>query len=53
MSQSQSNTSQNDDESSSGDEGLPPLEANTNRLIPTGSRVDTESDSDSDSDTNS
>ncbi|XP_075500352.1 uncharacterized protein LOC142538920 isoform X2 [Primulina tabacum] len=44
-----SSTSQNDDESSSGDDGLPPLEANTNRLNPMGSRVDTESDSDSDS----
>ncbi|XP_073042832.1 uncharacterized protein [Primulina eburnea] len=47
--QLQSNTSQNDDESSSGDDGLPPLEANTNRLNPMGSRVDTESDSESDS----
>lgn len=44
----QSCTSQQDDASSSEDEGLPPLEANTNRLNPL--QWHTESDPDSDTD---
>ncbi|KZV27052.1 hypothetical protein F511_38885 [Dorcoceras hygrometricum] len=51
--QLQSNASQNDYESSSGDDGLPPLEVNTNRLNPMGSHADTDSNSDSDSDSDS
>ncbi|KAK6121957.1 hypothetical protein DH2020_044296 [Rehmannia glutinosa] len=46
-------TSQQDDEGSSDDDGLPPLEANTNRRNPLLSRLDTESESDSDTDNDS
>ncbi|KAL3837827.1 hypothetical protein ACJIZ3_022418 [Penstemon smallii] len=48
-----SSTSDKDDENSSDDDGLPPLEANTNRLNPHQSRLDTESESASDSDIDS
>ncbi|KAL8539397.1 hypothetical protein ACS0TY_001137 [Phlomoides rotata] len=40
--------SHNDDECSSDDGGLPPLEANTNRINPLLSQLDIESESDSD-----
>ncbi|EYU35193.1 hypothetical protein ABFS83_06G122000 [Erythranthe nasuta] len=41
-------TSQKDDEDSSDDDGLPPLEANTNRVNPLKLYVESESDSDDD-----
>ncbi|PIN01462.1 hypothetical protein CDL12_26031 [Handroanthus impetiginosus] len=47
----QSCTSQQDDEICIDDEGLPPLEANTNRLNPL--HFDEESETDSDTDTDS
>ncbi|KAK4403467.1 hypothetical protein Sango_0715300 [Sesamum angolense] len=46
-------TSQQDDESCTDDEGLPPLEANTNRRNPLLSQLHIESDSDSETDTDS
>ncbi|KAI3458417.1 hypothetical protein Pfo_015080 [Paulownia fortunei] len=46
-------TSQNDDECSSDDDGLPPLEANTNRLNPLRLQLDTAFESDSDTDADS
>ncbi|KAG8380996.1 hypothetical protein BUALT_Bualt06G0074900 [Buddleja alternifolia] len=50
---SQSSVSLNDDEDSSDDDGLPPLEANTNRLNPLRSHIDEVCESDSDTDSNS
>ncbi|KAL2558313.1 Nucleic acid-binding [Forsythia ovata] len=45
----QSHTLEKDDsESSADDDGLPPLEANTNRLNPLQTQLDTDSESDSD-----
>ncbi|CAA3025213.1 probable RNA-binding EIF1AD [Olea europaea subsp. europaea] len=46
---SQSHTAKTDDsESSTDDDGLPPLEANTNRLNPLQTQLDSDSESDSD-----
>ncbi|XP_009611463.1 uncharacterized protein LOC107776914 [Nicotiana tabacum] len=47
--QSDNNTQMDENEDSSDDDGLPPLEANTNRLNPFQQESETESDSDTDS----
>lgn len=46
----QGDTSQQEENESSDDDGLPPLEANMNRMKPVDWKSDTESNSDSDTD---